>query len=66
VSETILEGPKMTEEGILYSIPIKVVKSDGTYKCTIPKVIAKRLALTGEDRVIWMLFKDNTIIVKKE
>lgn len=56
----------MTEEDILYSIPVKVVKSDGTYKCTIPKEIAKRLILTGEDRVIWMLFKDNTIIVKKE
>jgi len=56
----------MTEEDILYSIPVKVVKSDGTYKCTIPKEIAKKMLLSNRDRLIWILRKDETICVKKE
>jgi len=56
----------MTEEDILYSIPIKVVKSDGTFKCTIPKEIAKKILLTKSDRLIWILRKDDTICIKKE
>ena len=56
----------MTEEEIIYSIPVKVVKSDGTFKCTIPKEIAKRLKLSGKDRIIWVLYEDNKVLIKKE
>ncbi len=66
MSETNFEGPEMTEKGILYSIPVKVVKSDGTFKCTIPKDIAKRILLTEKDRLVWVLRKDNTICIKKD
>ncbi|MCF2143352.1 MAG: hypothetical protein K9W42_06585 [Candidatus Heimdallarchaeota archaeon] len=56
----------MTEDDIVYSIPVKVVKSDGTYKCTIPKEIAKKILLTKNDRLLWVLRKNNTITVRKE
>ena len=45
---------------------MKVISSDGTFKCTIPKEIAKKLALTRNDRLIWVFHKDKTIMVKKE
>ena len=56
----------MSEEDILYSIPVKVVKSDMTFKCTIPKEIAKRLQLTGDDRLIWILRKNNSVYIRKD
>ena len=52
--------------GILYSIPLKVVGNNGALKCTIPKQIAEKIQLVRGDTIIWMLFDDGHVEVKKE
>jgi hypothetical protein len=56
----------MTSKDILYSIPVKVIVSDGSFKCTIPKDIANKLSLQSSDRLIWIFFNDGSIHIKKE
>ena len=52
--------------GILYSIPLKVDGNNGALKCTIPKQIAEKIQLVRGDTIIWMLFDDGHVEVKKE
>jgi len=52
--------------GILYSIPVKVVKNNSTFKCTIPKEIAQKLKITEEDKIVWVLYDDGKIEIKLE
>jgi hypothetical protein len=52
--------------GILYSIPVKVIKNNGTFKCTIPKEISKKIGITKEHKIVWMLHDDGKIEIKIE
>lgn len=34
-------------------------------RTTVPKAIVERLGLSGGDRIRWLLFRDNTILITK-
>lgn len=51
---------------ILYSIPVKVVSSNRTLKCTIPKDIATKMNIEKGERVIWICHEDGKVEVRKE
>lgn len=52
--------------GILYSIPLKVIGNNGALKCTIPKQIAEKMQVVRGDTIIWVLFDDGHVELKKE
>ncbi|MEM3526438.1 MAG: AbrB/MazE/SpoVT family DNA-binding domain-containing protein [Candidatus Jordarchaeaceae archaeon] len=52
--------------GILYSIPVKVIKNNSTLKCTIPKEIAQKLGINKNHKIIWILHDDGKIEIKIE
>lgn len=52
--------------GILYSIPVKAIASDGSIKCSIPKEIASEMELQKGDKIIWMIYDDGKVEVRKE
>jgi hypothetical protein len=52
--------------GILYSIPVRVIKNNSTFKCTIPKEIAQKLRITKEHKIVWILHDDGKIEIKIE
>jgi len=52
--------------GILYSIPVRVIKNNSTFKCTIPKEIAQKLGISKEHKIVWILYDDGKIEIKIE
>ena len=51
---------------ILYSIPVKVVSTNGTLKCTIPKDIVNKTGIKKGDRIIWKYYDNGKIIITPE
>ncbi|MFH8108121.1 MAG: hypothetical protein QXJ25_03800 [Candidatus Aenigmatarchaeota archaeon] len=52
--------------GILYSIPVKIIKNNSTLKCTIPKEIAKKLGINQTHKIVWVLYENGKIEIKIE
>jgi len=52
--------------GILYSIPVKVIKNNSTFKCTIPKEIVEKLKINKSDKIVWILHDNGNIEVRIE
>lgn len=52
--------------GVLYSIPVKAIESDGAIKCSVPKEIASKMELEKGDKIIWTLYDDGKVEVQKE
>jgi len=50
---------------VLFSIPVKAVASDSTLRCCIPKDIANEVDIKNGDTLLWVLYEDNQIVVKK-
>lgn len=52
--------------GILYSIPVKVIKNNSTLKCTIPKEIVQKLGISKNNKILWILYEDGRIEIRIE
>ncbi|MEM5772857.1 MAG: hypothetical protein QXL86_01365 [Candidatus Aenigmatarchaeota archaeon] len=52
--------------GILYSIPVKVIKNNGALKCTIPKEIVQKLGINKNHKIVWILYDNGKIEIKIE
>jgi len=52
--------------GIKYSIPVRIVGNNGALKCTIPKQISTKMDLEKGKNIVWILYEDGTVEVKKD
>jgi AbrB family looped-hinge helix DNA binding protein len=50
---------------VLFAIPVKVVPSKSTLRCCVPKAIANEVGIKEGDTLLWVLYEDNQIAVKK-
>lgn len=52
--------------GVVYSIPVKPIKNNGAFKCTIPKEIVTKTGINKNNKLVWILHEDGKIEVKVE